>query len=515
MNRNNSWQALTEHSQKIANLTIKAEFADNPNRFEELSLEAAGIFLDYSKNRITKETMELLCRLARSCQVEQIRDKMFNGDAINITENRAVLHTALRNPGTNPLAQMSLVKQELARITKYVERIRNSNITDVVNIGIGGSDLGPAMVACALKPYSDKITAHFVSNVDATHISETIKYLNPETTLFIVSSKTFTTQETLTNALTAKEWLLTQIPNIDERQIVKQHFIAVTAKPDRAIEFGILAENIFPIWDWVGGRFSLWSAIGLSVALTIGMDNFNQLLAGAHSMDEHFQQTPLEKNLPVILALIGIWNINFLHAAAQAILPYDQYLSLFPAFLQQLEMESNGKRVDINGKIVNYKTAPIIWGAVGTNGQHAFHQLLMQGTQLVPVDFIIPLNSHNPINEHHLLLYANCLAQSQALMCGQNDSDQPLYKQIPGNVPSNFISMNKITPATLGALIATYEHKVLVQGIIWQINSFDQWGVELGKKIANKLVPILEQETTDSSLDSSTQSLIDRYLSKN
>lgn len=515
MNRKLSWQALTEHSKKTANLKIKEEFVNNPNRFTDFSLEAAGIFLDYSKNRITKETIALLCQLAKSCQVEQIRDQMFNGDAINVTENRAVLHTALRNPGDTPTAQMLLVKQELARITKYVNHIRSSNITDVVNIGIGGSDLGPAMVACALKPYSDKITTHFVSNIDATHISETIKYLNPKNTLFIIASKTFTTQETLTNALTAKEWLLTQIPHTNEMQIVKQHFIAVTAKPDKAIEFGIAAENVFPIWDWVGGRFSLWSAIGISVALTIGMDNFNQLLAGAHNMDEHFHHAPLEKNLPIILALIGIWNVNFLHAKTQAILPYDQYLSLFPAYLQQLEMESNGKRVDIDGKVIDYKTAPVIWGTVGTNGQHAFHQLLMQGTQLVPVDFIIPLNSHNPINKHHLLLYANCLAQSQALMCGQDNSEEPLCKQIPGNVPSNFISMDKITPTTVGALIAAYEHKVLVQGIIWRINSFDQWGVELGKKIANKLVPILEKETTNANLDGSTQGLISRYLSKN
>lgn len=516
MSKELSWQALSQHSQDIANLSIKAEFANNPQRFTDFSLEAAGIFLDYSKNRITKTTMELLCQLAHSCQVETIRDQMFHGDAINITENRAVLHTALRNPGDTPAAPMQLIKAELARITKYVNQIRNdNNITDVVNIGIGGSDLGPAMVTSALKPYHDKITAHFVSNIDATHIAETIKYLNPRTTLFVIASKTFTTQETLTNAITAREWLLTQIPHTNEAQLVKQHFIAVTAKPERAVEFGIDADNVFPMWDWVGGRFSLWSAIGITIALTIGMDNFNQLLAGAHAMDQHFQQAPLAQNLPVILALIGIWNINFLHAPTQAILPYDQYLSLFPAYLQQLEMESNGKRVDLDNQVVNYSTAPIIWGAVGTNGQHAFHQLLMQGTQLVPVDFIMPLNSHNPINKHHLLLYANCLAQSQALMCGQDQPEQPLCKQIPGNVPNNFISMHQLTPASLGALVAAYEHKVLVQGIIWHINSFDQWGVELGKKIANKLVPILEQEVTDASLDSSTQGLINRYLVKN
>ncbi|EKE00810.1 MAG: hypothetical protein ACD_21C00269G0002 [uncultured bacterium] len=526
-----AWLALAKHSNQIADLKIKDQFANNPNRFSEFSLKAAEIFLDYSKNRVTPETMRLLYRLAETAEIAKYREEMFNGDPINITEKRAVLHTALRNPGNEPAKEMALVKAGLEKIAKCVNVIRDSKwlgysgqpITDVVNIGIGGSDLGPAMVVAALQPYATNVKAHFVSNIDATQITETLRLLTPQTTLFIISSKTFTTQETLTNAITAKEWLLNE--NVNEAEIIKKHFIAVTSKPERAIEFGIAQKNIFPIWDWVGGRFSLWSAIGLSIALAIGMDKFYELLAGAHAMDEHFRHAPLEENMPIILALLGIWNINFLGAATQAIVPYDQYLSLLPAYLQQLEMESNGKRVRTNGEAVNYKTAPVIWGAVGTNGQHAFHQLLMQGTQMVPVDFIVPLHSHNQIRNHHLLLYANCLAQSQALMSGREEkeivaelrkqglSEEEAHKQaphkiIPGNVPSNTIVMQDINPKTLGALLALYEHKVFVQGIIWRINSFDQWGVELGKHMANKLVPVLKGEAGLSGLDSSTAGLV-------
>lgn len=531
------WQALTKHCEQIANLKVKDQFLINSQRFSDFSLQAAGVFLDYSKNRITTETMQLLHQLAQTAEVAAWREKMFGGTSINVTEKRAVLHTALRNPGDEPAAEMVLIKRELKRIAKCVSAIRDGKwlgfsgqaITDVVNIGIGGSDLGPAMVVSALKSYVTHVKVHFVSNLDATHISETLKYLNPKTTVFIISSKTFTTQETLTNALTAKEWLLNQA--VAETKIVKQHFIAVTSKPDRAIEFGIDRENIFPIWDWVGGRFSLWSAIGLSIAIAIGMENFYELLAGAHAMDSHFREAPLEKNMPVILALLGIWNINFLGATTHAVIPYDQYLSLLPAYLQQLEMESNGKHVRINGEVVDYKTSPVVWGAAGTNGQHAFHQLLMQGTQMVPVDFILPLQSHNPIGNHHLLLCANCFAQSQALMCGlgedeviaqlraQGMSDAEAYMQashrvISGNVPSNTIVMQNVNPQTLGALIALYEHKVFVQGIIWRIDSFDQWGVELGKRLASKLVPMLQGSVDSSSLDGSTSGLIDMFKSR-
>lgn len=531
-----AWQALQKHHLQISNLKIKEQFVNNPQRFSDFSLKAAEIFLDYSKNHITAETMRLLYELAKTANIAGKRDEMFRGDLINRAENRAVLHTALRNPGNEPAAEMVLIKQELKHIAKCVEAIRNGEwrgysgqaITDVVNIGIGGSDLGPAMCVWALQPYIGHVKAHFVSNLDPTNISEILKYLNPETTIFIVASKTFTTQETLANALTAKEWLLNQLTGED--QVSKRHFIAVTSKPQRAIEFGIDQENIFPIWDWVGGRFSLWSAIGLSIAIAIGMEKFYELLAGAHAMDKHFIEAPLEKNMPVILALLGIWNVDFLGAAAQAVIPYDQYLSLLPAYLQQLEMESNGKRVRIDGEVVDYKTAPVVWGAVGTNGQHAFHQLLMQGTQIVPVDFIISLHSHNPIRNQQLLLYANCLAQSQALMCGRTKDEiviqlceqgvsrqeamaQAPHRVISGNVPSNTIVTQKLTPLTLGALIALYEHKVFVQGVIWQINSFDQWGVELGKHMADKLVPVLQDNVDGSKLDGSTYGLAKLFLS--
>jgi len=529
-----AWRALTKHCEQVANLKVKDQFISHPERFSDFSLGAAGIFLDYSKNRITAETMQLLHGLAQTAEIAAYREKMFSGDPINVTEKRAVLHAALRNPGDEPAAEMILIKRELKRIAKCVSAIRDGKwlgfsgqaITDVVNIGIGGSDLGPAMVVSALQPYVTRVKVHFVSNIDATHISETLKYLNPKTTVFVISSKTFTTQETLVNALTAKEWLLNQA--VTETKIIKQHFIAVTSKPDRAIEFGIDQDNIFPIWDWVGGRFSLWSAIGLSIAIAIGMEKFYELLAGAHAMDSHFREAPLEKNMPVILALLGIWNINFLGATTHAVIPYDQYLSLLPAYLQQLEMESNGKRVRINGEVVDYKTAPVVWGAVGTNGQHAFHQLLMQGTQMVPVDFIVALESHNPIRNHHLLLYANCLAQSQALMCGRSENEvvaqlreqgmvqeeirmQAPHRIIPGNVPSNTIVIQNINPETLGALIALYEHKVFVQGIIWRINSFDQWGVELGKNLASKLVPVLQGSADIANLDGSTGGLVNQF----
>lgn len=538
------WKKLSLHHNSIKSLNIKDQFVSDPQRASKFTLEAASLLLDYSKNKISEETINLLCKLAEESKLQDKIEAMFEGEKINITEDRAVLHTALRNPNfkakvlVDGKSVMPEIQEVLANMSACVEAIRNGSwkghthkrITDVVNIGIGGSDLGPYMVTEALTPYaSSTLQCHFISNVDATHISETLKYLDPETTVFIIASKTFTTQETLCNAVTAKEWLLSQSTADKSNDIIKHHFLAVTAKPERAVQFGILAKNIFPFWDWVGGRYSLWSAIGLSIALAIGMENFKKLLQGAHVMDEHFRETELSKNMPVILALLGIWNTDFLEMATQAIIPYDQYLHLLPSYLQQLDMESNGKRVTVDGKEVTYKTAPVLWGAVGTNGQHAFHQLLMQGTQIVPIDFIVEAQSHNPVGDHHLLLYANCLAQSQALMCGRTEEDVIAelvadgmaldkakkiapHKVIPGNVPTNTIFMQKLTPETLGALLALYEHKVFVQGVIWQINSFDQWGVELGKKLANNVTAKLQdKKNTDLNLDSSTGNLIKYY----
>ena len=522
---------LDEHYKQLANTHMRDLFNENANRFTEFSLTAANLFLDYSKNRITKQTIDLLCKLAEDANLAKHIEQMFSGQIINTTEKRAVLHTALRNPhGASIILDgqniMSEIRASRIKMLECAENIRHGKWKDVVNIGIGGSDLGPAMASCALTPYqANNINLHFISNVDGTQITETLKYLNPETTLFIIASKTFTTQETLCNANTAKEWLEQKLTL---KNPIKDHMFAVTAKPERAVEFGINDKHIFPFWDWVGGRYSLWSAIGLPIAIAIGADQFQEFLVGAHNMDDHFQNTSFEKNMPVIMALLGIWNINFFNTKTHAVLPYDQYLHLLPAYLQQLEMESNGKHIGINGKPVQHATAPIIWGSVGTNGQHAFHQLLLQGTQQVPVDFIIPLKSHNPIGQHHTLLFANCLAQSQALMQGKTETeiiqellDQGMdetgakqlapHKIIPGNVPSNTILTDKITPATLGALIALYEHKVFVQGVIWGINSFDQWGVELGKQLTKNIIPNLQKGTNISNFDSSTQGLIKHY----
>ena len=515
---------LLDHYKNLSKERISDLYTKDKNRFKNLSIKAAGLILDFSKNLITNETIDLLCDLAKDSGVKEKTAALFCGKKINITENRSVLHTALRdlNPEKNLIIDnvdiTTLVNNSLKKIGEYVEKIHASNFTDIVNIGIGGSDLGPNMVVEALKPYINKnLKFHFVSNVDSTNIAETIKNLNPKTTLFIVASKTFTTQETLCNAETARDWLFENIPHITKKDITKDHFIAVTANPERASQFGILENNIYPFWDFVGGRFSLWSAIGLVIAIAIGMDNFYELLAGAHEMDQHFYETPYPKNLPVILALLSIWNINFLKCTSEAVIPYDQYLNLFPAYLQQLAMESNGKSVNLDGKEINYKTAPITWGGVGTNGQHAYHQLLMQGTELIPVDFILPLTSHNPIGNHHLLLAANCFAQSEALMLGKSKNEvleellasglnkeaaEKLapHKVIAGNRPSNLILMEKLTPRTLGALIALYEHKTFVLGTIWNINSFDQWGVELGKKIGIKIADVLTNGQTPEGL---------------
>lgn len=538
-----AWQNLLAHRQKIAKLKIREQFDQDPERFTKFSLTAANLFLDYSKNKITAETIELLCKLAEAAELPSQIEAMFSGQIINATENRAVLHTALRNPDRHATLEINhqnifqQIREVLARIKKCSDSIRGAHwkgysghpINSIVNIGIGGSDLGPAMAIQALTPYTaNNLKYYFVSNIDGAMISETLSALNPETTLFIVASKTFTTQETLGNAVAAKEWLLNQAGKTPD--ITKHHFIAVTAKPERAEEFGIAADNIFPFWDWVGGRYSLWSAIGLIVAIAIGMDNFEQLLAGANTIDNHFRQAPLHKNMPVILALIGIWNLNFWQNPTQAIIPYSQNLHLLPAYLQQLEMESNGKHVQIDGSQVETTTAPIIWGSSGTNGQHAFHQLLMQGTQTVPVDFILTLQTHYPIGDHQLLLFANCLAQSQALMQGKFEPEiineliasgltaeqakkLAPHKVVFGNIPSNTILLPKLTPASLGALLALYEHQVFVQGVIWQINSFDQWGVELGKHLTNSIIPRLQQVTNNDDLDGSTKGLIDHYNS--
>ncbi len=514
-------------------------FADDPKRFDKFSLRFGDIILDYSKNRITTETVPLLLDLAREVQLKQWIEKMFTGEKINITENRAVLHVALRNRNNTPIMVdgkdvMPEVNRVLGQMRKFSDDVRNGvwkgysgkAITDIVNIGIGGSDLGPVMVTEALKPYGRPgLHAHFVSNVDGTHIAETLKIVNPETTLFIIASKTFTTQETLTNANTAKDWFLKSAKNPAE---VAKHFVALSTNAEAVAKFGIDTKNMFEFWDWVGGRYSLWSAIGLSIALFIGMDNFEELLSGAHAMDQHFRTEPFEKNIPVILGLLGVWYNDFFGAETHAIIPYDQYLHRFAAYFQQGDMESNGKRVTKDGRPTDYTTGPIIWGEPGTNGQHAFFQLIHQGTRLIPTDFLAPMVSQNPIGEHHPILLSNFFAQTEALMKGKTEEEAKTeleaagihgeamerllpHKVFPGNKPTNSVMFKKLTPRTLGSLIAMYEHKIFVQGIVWNINSFDQWGVELGKQLAKKILPELSGSQKVSSHDSSTNGLINYY----
>jgi glucose-6-phosphate isomerase len=514
-------------------------FEDDSERCTRFSSEAAGIMLDYSKNRITVRTMELLVELARTAGVEEKRERMFGGDPINVTEKRAVLHAALRTPPGRPfiidgLDASSEVAAVLEQMKSFAGKVLSGSwtgftgkaVTDVVNIGIGGSDLGPYMVTEALRPFAHgAIDVHFVSNIDGTHISETLKKLDPETTLFIVASKTFTTQETLTNALSARAWFLDYAG--EERHIAR-HFAAVSTNRKKVVEFGIDESNMFRFWDWVGGRYSLWSSIGLSIALFLGFDRFSELLGGAHAMDAHFRQAPLEENLPVIMALLGVWYNNFFNTASHAVIPYDQYLHRFPAYLQQLDMESNGKRVTCGGETVGYATGPVIWGEPGTNSQHAFFQLLHQGPGVIPADFIVPLKSQNPLGEHHDMLVANCFAQTEALMKGKTaeEARQELvsagcdpetlamlvpHKVFPGNRPTNTLVFDELNPFTLGALIALYEHKVFVQGAIWQINSFDQWGVELGKQLAKAILSELQGDVDAAGHDSSTNALINRY----
>jgi glucose-6-phosphate isomerase len=514
-------------------------FEEDPHRFEKFSLKSNGILLDYSKNRITEETWSLLLDLATQVNLKGWVEKMFAGEKINITENRAVLHVALRNRSNRPIYVdgkdvMPQINAVLDRMAQFCTRVRQGlwkgytgkPITDIVNIGIGGSDLGPAMATEALKPYgSPDLRPHFVSNIDGTHLVETLKGLEPETALFIIASKTFTTQETLTNAHSARNWFLRKAG--DEGAVAK-HFVAVSTNAKQVSRFGIDTENMFEFWDWVGGRYSLWGAIGLSVALYIGMENFEALLAGAHDMDEHFRSAPLDKNMPVILGLLGIWYNNFFGAQTHAILPYDQYLLRFSAYFQQGDMESNGKQVNRQGQRVDYTTGPIVWGEPGTNGQHAFYQLIHQGTKLVPADFLAPINSQNPLGKHHEILLSNFFAQTEALMKGKTkgearaellagnmnpDTAEKLapHKVFEGNRPTNSILFNKLDPKTLGALIALYEHKIFVQGVIWDINSFDQWGVELGKQLAKVILPELEGKDLVESHDPSTNGLINYY----
>ncbi|NTV46439.1 MAG: glucose-6-phosphate isomerase [Chlorobiales bacterium] len=535
----NSWKALERHYNEIAHKHMRDLFAEDPNRFEKFSVRLDDILLDYSKNRITEETLTLLMSLTHEAGLKVWIEKMFKGEKINATENRAVLHVALRNRSNTPIEVdgqdvMPEVNAVLARMKAFTEIVRSGHwkgytgkpITDVVNIGIGGSDLGPYMVTEALKPYGKPgLNVHFVSNVDGTHIAEALKKVVPETTLFVISSKTFTTQETLANANSAKRWFLATAK--DESAVAK-HFVAVSTNADAVSKFGIDTNNMFEFWDWVGGRYSLWSAIGLSIALYIGMDGFEELLSGAHEMDQHFRSAPFEKNIPVILALLGVWYNNFFEADTYAILPYDQYLHRLPAYLQQGDMESNGKRVTRGGGAVTYSTGPVIWGEPGTNGQHAFYQLIHQGTKLIPADFLAPVSTQNPIGEHHEILLSNFFAQTEALMKGKTEdearkelqasgmSGEELetllpHKVFPGNRPTNSILFKKLTPKTLGTLIAMYEHKIFVQGVIWNVNSFDQWGVELGKQLAKVILPELKGNSDVSSHDPSTNGLINYY----
>ncbi len=527
-----AWQALQQHFQQIKDLHLRTLFADDPQRGTRFSLEDVGIYFDYSKNRITDETLKLLLQLAEDAGLRKRIDAMFNGEKINVTEQRAVLHVALRSPkdetitvdGQNVVPEVHAV---LDKMTDFSNRVRSGawkgftgkRIRNVINIGIGGSDLGPAMAYEALKYYSDRsMTFRFVSNVDGNDFAEAVRDLDAEETLFIVSSKTFTTLETLTNAHSARDWALKTLK--DENAIAK-HFVAVSTNDKEVAKFGIDTQNMFGFWDWVGGRYSYDSAIGLSLMIAIGSEQFSEMLAGFHAMDEHFRTAPFDKNLPVLLGLIGIWYNNFFDAETVAILPYDQYLSRFSAYLQQLDMESDGKHVDLEGRTVNYQTGPIIWGQPGTNGQHAFYQLIHQGTKLIPCDFIGFNEALNPLPPHHDLLMANFFAQTEALAFGKTAAEvaadgvpafQIPHRTFEGNHPTNTILAQRLTPETLGKLVALYEHKVFTQGTIWNINSFDQWGVELGKVLANRIIPELEStEEPKLTHDSSTNTLIDRY----
>jgi glucose-6-phosphate isomerase len=534
-----AWKDLEAHYQEISGLHMRDLFTNDPERFDKFSPRLHDILFDYSKNRITRKTVDLLIELAQQSGLAEMIEAMFSGEKINNTEGRAVLHVALRNRSNTPILVdgedvMPEVNRVLEKMRVFSDSVRSGEwkgytgkaIADVVNIGIGGSDLGPQMVTAALAHYAHpSIRSHFVSNIDGTQLTETLKRVSPETTLFIIASKTFTTQETMTNGSSAKEWFLA---DAKDAGAVAKHFVAVSTNTDAVSNFGIDPKNMFEFWDWVGGRYSLWSAIGLSIVLSIGMDRFEELLSGAHRVDEHFRTTPFEKNIPVIMGLLGIWYNNFFGAETHAILPYDQYMYRFPAYFQQGDMESNGKGVTKEGEKVNYSTGPIIWGEPGTNGQHAFYQLIHQGTKLIPCDFLAPALSQNPMGNHHTILIANFLAQTEALMKGKTGeevraeleasglSGQELERLVPaktfeGNRPTNSFVFKKLTPETLGSLIALYEHKIFIQGVIWNINSFDQMGVELGKQLAKVIEPELEGDESISSHDSSTNGLINYY----
>lgn len=538
------WQALARLRDELAGCAMRDLYCEDPQRANRYLIDGAGLTLDFSRNRLNDGVLRALANLARACGVERRTMDLFSGAVVNITENRPALHTALRQPagtqvqvnGTDIIPE---IHATLARMGQLVRQVQDGTrtghtgrpFTDVVSIGIGGSFLGPKLVVEALKPYwQGNLRCHFVANIDGTDITETLNRLDPETTLFLVQSKSFRTQETLENSLVARKWFLAHGGN---ESAVGEHFLAVTASVDAANQFGIELANIFPMWDWVGGRYSLWSAIGLPIALTIGMDNFNALLAGAHAMDCHFRDAPAEQNLPVVMAMLSIWNNNFWGAGSHAVLPYDEYLKHLPEHLQQLDMESNGKQVTQQGTAVDYQTGTVIWGGVGANGQHAYHQLLHQGTRLIPADFVIPLKSHNPVEHHHATLFANCLSQARAMMAGKTEAEamQELldsglnrsdaerlapHKVIPGNKPSNILMMEQLTPATLGALIALYEHRTFVQSVVWNVDCFDQWGVELGKQMGNEILPrLLNDETSGTTGDSATDNLVALFRSAN
>ncbi len=534
-----SWKALVEHFETMKHVHMRTLFAEDPERFKKFSVQFQDILVDYSKNIVTEETLGLLMGLADDVELRDAVEKMFTGDKINETEDRAVLHIALRNRENTPIhvdgkdvmPEVNTVLKKMEEFSRKVisgawKGFTRKKVTDIVNIGIGGSDLGPVMATECLRPYSKEgLSVHFVSNVDGTHIVETLKGLNPETTLFLIASKTFTTQETMTNAFSARDWFL---EHAKDQAHISKHFVAISTNSEKVREFGIHEDNMFIFWDWVGGRYSLWSAIGLSIACYIGYENFTELLQGAFEMDRHFRESPLEENIPVILALIGIWYNNFFGAQTEVILPYDQYMHRFPAYFQQGNMESNGKSLDREGEGVGYQTGPIIWGEPGTNGQHAFYQLIHQGTKMIPADFLAPAVSHNPIGEHHNILLSNYFAQTEALLNGKtkevvidelkkegktDEEIQNLYphKVFEGNKPTNSILFKTLTPKVLGSLIAMYEHKIFVQGVIWNIFSFDQWGVELGKQLAKQILPELGDDKPVESHDSSTNGLINAF----
>ncbi|GGC70398.1 glucose-6-phosphate isomerase [Marinobacter halophilus] len=538
------WQALVQHKERLTGTSMREFFQQDPERANRYLIDGAGLTLDFSRNRLTDDVLTALTELADACGLSQRKAALFAGDIVNITENRPALHTALRQPsdedvrvdGNNIITE---IHTTLARMEKLVAAVHSGKqagytgktFTDVVSIGIGGSFLGPKLVVEALKPYwQGNVRCHFVANIDGTNIAETLSRLDPETTLFLIQSKSFRTQETLENSLVARQWFMA---HGGAEAAVASHFLAVTTNIAEATRFGIDPGNIFPMWDWVGGRYSLWSAIGLPIALTLGMDHFRALLNGAHAMDCHFRDQPAERNLPVVMAMLSVWYNNFWGAESHAVVPYDEYLKHLPEHLQQLDMESNGKRVSQNGQHVDYQTGPILWGGIGANGQHAYHQLIHQGTRLIPVDFIIPLQSHHAVAHHHATLFANCLSQARAMMAGKTraEAEQEMldsgvdestaktlatHKEIPGNKPSNILMMNRLNPETLGALIALYEHRTFVQSVIWDLDCFDQWGVELGKQIGNEILPrLLDEEKTGSAGDSATDHLIRRFRSAN